>query len=141
MIDSKPWRMVVLNMHRLQRSIHLILLSSFMLIAVFMFYSFVTSLITALRHPQVEAGILSSFGTLLVLWTITELIHAELMVLKGHKFGIVVLVDVAIATVIRKILVSDITIGINLIYFLISLIVLAYVRSLINKESPVTTSH
>lgn len=137
MINSRPWRIIVLSMHRTQRTIHLMLLLAFMTVALFMFYFFAINLISALKHPTHELGILSSFGTLLVLWTMTELIHAELMVLKGHKFGVVVLIDVAIATVIRQMLVTDFKAGINLIYFLVSLIVLSHVRFTINKEAPI----
>lgn len=109
------------------------LLLTFAIVACLLFSSFTEDLLSLLRQGFVSNhGLLHAFGTLLILWTVTELIHAEIGVLKGHKFGVEVLVDVAMAAAVRKILLSDFQIDLSFYGAIGALVSLAGVRWLIS---------
>lgn len=55
---------------------------------------------------SVEQGILSSLGTLLILWMMIELLSNEIRNLKGGKFNILVFIGVIMVALIREILIS-----------------------------------
>lgn len=55
---------------------------------------------------DVEKGILSALGTLLILWMMIELMDNEIKTLKGGSFNILVFIGVVIVAIIREILIS-----------------------------------
>lgn len=55
---------------------------------------------------DIEKGLLSTLGSLLVLWVVIELLNTEIKHLKGGKFAIKVFISVALVSVIRKILIT-----------------------------------
>lgn len=55
---------------------------------------------------NIEKGILSALGSLLILWMMIELIDNELKTLKGGRFNILVFIGVIIVALIREILIS-----------------------------------
>ncbi|MRR54621.1 MAG: heme-binding sensor globin domain-containing protein [Deltaproteobacteria bacterium] len=55
---------------------------------------------------NIEKGILSALGTLLILWMMIELLGNEIKNLKGGKFNILVFIGVIIIALIREILIS-----------------------------------
>ncbi len=61
----------------------------------------------AVGEVIVETGILKILGTLLMIWAIGELLNAEIHHLRGGKFAINAFIILAIAAVIRKILVAS----------------------------------
>lgn len=58
---------------------------------------------------SIETGILKILGTLLIIWAIGELIGAEIQHLRGSKFAVTAFITLAIAAVIRKILIATLT--------------------------------
>lgn len=58
---------------------------------------------------NVETGILKILGTLLIIWAIGELMNAEIHHLKGGKFAVTAFLTLAIAAVIRKILIATLS--------------------------------
>lgn len=58
---------------------------------------------------NIETGILKILGTLLIIWAIVELLTAEIHHLKGAKFAVTVFITLAIAAVIRKILIATLS--------------------------------
>lgn len=56
-----------------------------------------------------ETGILKILGTLLIIWAIGELLNAEIHHLKGGKFAVTAFLTLAIAAVIRKILIATLS--------------------------------
>ncbi len=66
-------------------------------------YGILTGLIS------VETGILKILGTLLIIWAIGELMNAEIHHLKGGKFAVTAFLTLAIAAVIRKILIATLS--------------------------------
>jgi uncharacterized membrane protein (DUF373 family) len=55
---------------------------------------------------DVEKGILSALGTLLIIWMMIELMDNEIKSLKGGRFNILVFIGVVIVAIIREILIS-----------------------------------
>jgi uncharacterized membrane protein (DUF373 family) len=55
---------------------------------------------------DIEKGILSALGSLLILWMMIELINNEIKTLKGGRFNILVFIGVIIVALIREILIS-----------------------------------
>ena len=58
---------------------------------------------------SIETGILKILGTLLIIWAIGELMNAEIHHLKGGKFAVTAFLTLAIAAVIRKILIATLS--------------------------------
>jgi uncharacterized membrane protein (DUF373 family) len=55
---------------------------------------------------DIEKGILSALGTLLILWMMIELMGSEIKNLKGGRFNILVFIGVIMVALIREILIS-----------------------------------
>lgn len=55
---------------------------------------------------NVEKGILSALGSLLILWMMIELMENEVKILKGGRFNILFFIGVIIVAMIREILIS-----------------------------------
>ncbi len=63
--------------------------------------------ISHILQGDIEKGILSTLGSLLMLWVVIELMDTEIEHLRGGKFAIKVFISVALVAVIRKILVMS----------------------------------
>ena len=57
----------------------------------------------------IETGILTVLGSLLILWAAIELIHEEMNHLRGGKFALEAFIVLAIAALIRKILIFSLS--------------------------------
>lgn len=62
--------------------------------------------LTHIFRGDVEKGILSALGTLLIVWMMIELMDNEIKTLKGGRFNILVFIGVIIVALIREILIS-----------------------------------
>ncbi len=60
-------------------------------------------------HETIEKGIITTLGSLLILWAVAELMSEEIKHLQGGKFAITAFVSVALAAVIRKILIVSLS--------------------------------
>ena len=88
---------------------------------------------------NMEKGILSALGSLLILWMMIELMDNEIKNLKGGKFNILVFIGVIIVAIIREILIStlrhdDLTTQAFLAGTLLILGVVYYLVSLAQKN-------
>ena len=92
--------------------------------------------ITHLLEGNVEKGLISGIGSLLILWMMIELLSTEIRHLKGELFTINVFVGVTLVAFIRKVLISsfqeDVATGIKY-YYLVTVVVLGFVFWLISK--------
>ncbi|WP_457640245.1 protoglobin domain-containing protein [Persephonella sp.] len=82
-----------------------LILVSFFVLGLFVYdiYQLVFGLVS------IEKGILMTLGTLLVLWAVSELMQEEIKHLKGGGFAIGAFIGVALAAVIRKILIVSLS--------------------------------
>lgn len=90
---------------------------------------------------NMEKGILSALGEMLILWMMIELMDNEIKNLKGGKFNILVFIGVIIVAIIREILIStlrhdDLTTQGFLAGTLLILGVVYYLVSLAQKNMP-----
>ncbi|MGB9082050.1 MAG: protoglobin domain-containing protein [Desulfuromonadaceae bacterium] len=88
---------------------------------------------------DMEKGILSALGSLLILWMMIELMDNEIKNLKGGRFNILVFIGVIIVAMIREILIStlrhdDLTTQAFLAGTLLILGIVYYLVSLAQKE-------
>ena len=60
-------------------------------------------------QSAIEKGILTILGSLLILWAAIELIHQEMKHLRGGKFALEAFIILAIAALIRKILIFSLS--------------------------------
>ena len=63
----------------------------------------------AIGVTSIETGILKILGTMLIIWAIGELLNTEIHHLKGGKFAVTAFLTLAIAAVIRKILIATLS--------------------------------
>ncbi len=82
-----------------------LILVSFFVLGLFIYdiYQLVMGLV------PIEKGILMTLGTLLILWAVSELMQEEIKHLKGGGFAIGAFIGVALAAVIRKILIVSLS--------------------------------
>ncbi len=88
----------------------------------------------ALGHVSFEKGIVKTLGSLLILWAVAELMGEEIKHLKGGHIAITAFIGVALAAIIRKILIVSLSpedvekllsygfilISLGIVYFLIT---------------------
>lgn len=97
------------GMHLFNRMIHAFLGISLVVIAVLTLWLFMREVcVTLISKQKLVEGLLHALGTLLILWTVSELITTEIRYLAGHRLRVAVFVDVAIAATVRKVLIADI---------------------------------
>jgi uncharacterized membrane protein (DUF373 family) len=65
---------------------------------------FIVDVIFALEHDNLSQGFLHGLGTLMLLWTVSALITAEIGYMRGHKLTVDTFVEVAIVVILRKLI-------------------------------------
>jgi len=110
-----------------------LILMSFFAIGLFGFdiYELVTGKVS------IEEGIIKTLGSLLILWAVAELMGEEIKHLRGGGFAVTAFISVALAAIIRKILIvslspEDIR---KLLAYGVVLLILGIVYYLISKKS------
>ena len=85
-----------------------------------------------------EKGILSSLGTLLILWMMIELMDNEIKTLKGGRFNILVFIGVVIVAIIREVLISTLRHDLlsTQVFLAGTLLILGIVYYLVAKSQP-----
>lgn len=84
---------------------------------------------------DLEKGIITSLGTLLIIWVMIELMNTEISHLKGGKFRISVFVSVALVAVIRETMIATLKHEQSqlMIYLIASILVIGFVYWLVIK--------
>jgi uncharacterized membrane protein (DUF373 family) len=90
---------------------------------------------------DVEKGVFTALGSLLILWMMIELLDNEIKNLKGGRFSILVFIGVVTVSIIREILIStlrhdDLTKQAFLAGTLLILGIVYYLVSLVQKDQP-----
>ena len=65
---------------------------------------FVADIWSALGTDNLAQGFLHGLGTLMLLWTVSALITAEIRYMRGHKLTVDTFVEVAIVVLVRKLI-------------------------------------
>jgi uncharacterized membrane protein (DUF373 family) len=84
---------------------------------------------------DLEKGIITSLGTLLIIWVMIELMNTEISHLKGGKFRISVFVSVALVAVIRETMIATLKHEQSemMVYLIASILVIGFVYWLVIK--------
>ncbi|PPQ33464.1 hypothetical protein CCR94_01680 [Rhodoblastus sphagnicola] len=73
--------------------------------AVLLFtWLFVQDIWNAMGADNLAQGFLHGLGTLMLLWTVSALITAEIRYMRGHKLNVDTFVEVAIVVLVRKLI-------------------------------------
>jgi hypothetical protein len=65
---------------------------------------FFKDVVAGFSHENMAQGFLHGLGTLMLLWTVSALITAEMRYMKGHKLQVDTFVEVAIVVLLRKLI-------------------------------------
>ncbi len=88
----------------------MILLGALIVLALFVIGLFIYEIFELLTGKvSIETGIIKTLGTLLILWAIAELLGEEIKHLKGSGFAVTAFISVALAAIIRKILIVSLS--------------------------------
>lgn len=90
---------------KFSQSMNLILILSLIGLTIGVIALFVLD-IKGLFHGELYEGIISSLGSLLILWVMIELMNTEISHLKGGKFHISIFIGVALVTMIRETMIA-----------------------------------
>lgn len=87
---------------------------------------------------DLEKGILSALGTLLILWMMIELMDNEIKTLRGGRFNILVFIGVVIVAIIREVLISTLRHDLlsTQVFLAGTLLILGIVYFLVSKSQP-----
>jgi uncharacterized membrane protein (DUF373 family) len=91
---------------RIMHGLNLVLMVGLLLLAAGVTALLSTDIYFALSS-SVEQGVIRALGSLLILWMMVELLHAQVEQLKGGKFHVRIFVDLAMVAFIRKIFVAS----------------------------------
>jgi uncharacterized membrane protein (DUF373 family) len=104
-VSRKLESLLIRLTERFTYGLNLVLVLALAGVSISVVILFVWDIINIFRG-NVEKGILSALGELLILWMMIELIDNEIKNLKGGKFNILVFIGVIIVAMIREILIS-----------------------------------
>lgn len=92
---------------KLMHGLNLILMVGLVAMAVGVASLLASDIFFALT-ASLEQGVIKAMGSLLILWMMIELLHAQVQQLKGGKFHVRIFVDLALVAFIRKVFVATI---------------------------------
>lgn len=98
--------LALLFMRRFNRGVHFALSVSLVIASLMVVILFVADVIAAFTNKTLISGFLHALGSLLILWTFSELLNSEVRYLRGGKIEVAVFIEVAIAATIRHALIS-----------------------------------
>lgn len=104
--ETKMETSVLSLMNRINRSLHLVLGSALVIGSLMVLVLFISDVYSAFTHRTLAEGFLHALGSLLILWTFSELLNSEVRYLKGGRLEVAVFIEVAIAATIRHVLIS-----------------------------------
>ncbi|MFN3739736.1 MAG: protoglobin domain-containing protein [Thermodesulfovibrionales bacterium] len=119
---------------KFSQSMNLILILSLIGLTIGVIVLFVSD-IKGLFHGELYEGIISSLGSLLILWVMIELMNTEISHLKGGKFHISIFIGVALVTMIRETMIATLKHERpEAIYYLIAaILVIGFIYWLVTK--------
>ena len=91
---------------RFSQTTNLILVLALIGLTIGVVWLFVKDVMNIIITGDVERGIISALGSMLLLWLMIELMNTEISHLKGGKFHISVFVGVALVTMIRETMIA-----------------------------------
>lgn len=121
------------------RVLHILFSIALMITVVLTLIVFTLDIYHIFLTGNLAEGTIHALGSLLVLWTLSELLHSEVRSLKGERIQASIFIEVAIAAFVRKLLVIS-TEGTNLegaAIYLASLLVLGIVYWILHNKNKI----
>ncbi len=107
---SKGERKILIGLKHFTSYANLLLAGALALVAIFAVSLFSYDVYNMFfSDEEIQKGILTVFGSLLILWAAIELIHEEIKHLQGDGFAIGTFIMLAMAALIRKILIYSLS--------------------------------
>lgn len=136
-IDDDRFEMkIAYYLKRFMRLLHVVF-GIALVITVFMtLFIFMTDIYHIFDTGNLTTGTIHALGSLLILWTLSELLNSEIRYLRGEKIQVTVFIEVAIAAFVRKLLIVS-TEGISLqdgSIYIVSLLILGIVYWLLQNR-------
>ncbi|EEP60617.1 protoglobin domain-containing protein [Sulfurihydrogenibium yellowstonense] len=137
---SKYTRILFVFAKRFSEIIDFVILGALVIVALFVFVLFGYDIYKILFNIiPFEEGIIILLGTLLILWAVGELMNEEIKHFKGGGFAITIFVSIALAAMIRKLLIASLSESgekkvIELVAYSFVILVLGIVYWLIKKN-------
>ena len=93
--------------------LHTALAVALVVASIMVMWDFTDAVITAIRHNSITRGFLQALGTLFIVWTLSSLISAEIHYVQSGVFHLTVLIEVAIITLLRQLIVEPVQLAVN----------------------------
>ena len=134
-LTKKMDSMLITFAERFTYGLNLVLILALIGLSIGVIVLFASDIYSIFTLGNLEKGILSSLGTLLIIWVMIELMGTEIKYLKGEKFKIEIFVSVALVAIIRELLISTLAheSSIDTLIFLAAILVLGLVYYLISR--------
>jgi uncharacterized membrane protein (DUF373 family) len=136
-MERKKEEVILRNMMRFNRGLHLLMGIALIITSIMVVGLFFHDVYSAFTSRTFGSGMVHALGSLLILWTLSELLDAEITYLKGGFFKVGIFIEVSIAAVIRKILILS-TEGLAInegALYLVALLILGIVHWLLARCS------
>lgn len=121
------------------RVLHILFSLALMITVILSLIVFFVDIYHIFLNGNLTEGTIHALGSLLLLWTLSELLHSEVRSLKGERIQVSIFIEVAIAAFVRKLLVIS-TEGATLATaasYLASLLVLGAVYWILHNKNKV----
>lgn len=105
-VSQKVESFLIQMAKRFSRGMNLLLVLGLVVLGVIVVGLFGYDLVH-IMDGSIEKGLLSTLGSLLMLWVVIELMDTEIKHLKGGKFAIKIFINVALVATIREVLVAS----------------------------------
>lgn len=123
-------------MRRFTRLLHVFFSLALVITVIMSLIVFFNDVAAAFTSGYFNTATIHALGSLLILWTLSELLHSEIRHLRGEKIQVTIFIEVAVAALVRKLLILT-TEGAALIdsaLYLASLLVLGIVYWLLQPR-------
>jgi len=130
---------VAKSINRFIRVLHVLFSIALIITVILTLIIFAADIYNIFLNGNLSTGTIHALGSLLVLWTLSELLHSEVRHLMGERIQVSIFIEVAIAAFVRKLLVVS-TEGVALAdagIYLVSLLVLAVVYWILHSQNKV----
>lgn len=139
-LSRKVDSFLIKSTERFTHGLNLVLVLALAVVSIAIVAMFGWDIVHVFRG-DVEKGVFTALGSLLILWMMIELLDNEIKNLKGGRFSILVFIGVVIVAIIREILIStlrhdDLKKQAFLAATLLILGIVYYLVSLVQKDQP-----
>ncbi len=98
---------VAKSLKRFTRLLHLFFSIALVITVVMTLFIFFNDVLSIIITGNLAVATIHALGSLLILWTLSELLNAEIKHLQGDNIKVNIMIEVAIAAFVRKLLITS----------------------------------